>query len=73
MFYKKYPTNKYIIFLYFIFSKVDFRNIFDKQRIIKVMNKLNWISLFLIILTIGIFLFDLYLFIGYIDPYLSSR
>lgn len=60
-------------FFILYFQKVDFRKIFDKQRIIKVMSKLNWMSFFLIILTIGIFLFDLYLFIGYIEPYLSSR
>tara|TARA_E500000331_G_C17212496_1_gene694389 strand:- start:222 stop:1457 length:1236 start_codon:yes stop_codon:yes gene_type:complete len=59
--------------LYLFFRKIDIKNISTIANNINNNIKSNTINTFLSIFLIAIFLFDIYLFINYIEPYLSSR
>tara|TARA_Y100000589_G_scaffold317383_1_gene343406 strand:+ start:7423 stop:8655 length:1233 start_codon:yes stop_codon:yes gene_type:complete len=60
-----------LIFLFF--KKINIKNLFDLKNISSIRSQLNWLNILFLVLASIIFIFDLYLFIGYIEPYLSSR
>lgn len=60
-----------LIFLYL--KKNNIKELFDLKKIFQIASKLNWLNILFLFLASIIFLFDLYLFIGYIKPYLYSR